>query len=140
MKTFDVQKIAARWANNTGASVQKYKDSINAIQDDPLAKAAAAGPAYLAGVQAAENAGKRAAGLQAYGFANWKAITADTGAMRLGQGATANQARYARAMAPVLAFINGVVSNLPARGGLEANIARATAFMRGMSQYKKQPA
>ena len=134
-KNRNINQIVARWVQNGTAGATKYKDNINALVENPLQKAAASGAKYLANIQASEAAGKRAAGLEAYGFDNWKRVTTSKGALRLGQGMSESQDRYMAAMNRLLPFIDQTVANLPARGDLNMNIARAEQFMRKMATY-----
>ena len=137
-KNRNVQQITQRWVQNGTASSQKYKDSIMSLVDDPLQKAADAGALYLQKIQEAEAMGKRAAGLRAFGFDNWKKVTASKGSVRLGQGMSESQDRYMRQMTQLLPFIDNLVDTLPPRGDLNANIARADKFMRGMAAYSQR--
>lgn len=137
-KNRNVQQITQRWVQNGTASSQKYKDSIMSLVDDPLQKAADAGALYLQKIQEAEAMGKRAAGLRAFGFDNWKKVTASKGSVRLGQGMSESQDRYMRQMTQLLPFIDNLVDTLPPRGDLNANIARADKFMRGMAGYSQR--
>lgn len=108
------------------------------LVDDPLQKAADAGALYLQKIQEAEAMGKRASGLRAFGFDNWKKVTASKGSVRLGQGMSESQDRYMRQMTQLLPFIDNLVDTLPPRGDLNANIARADKFMRGMAAYSQR--
>lgn len=137
-KNRNIQQITQRWVQNGTASAQKYKDSVMSLVDDPLQKAADASASYLAGIQAAEASGKRAAGLRAFGFDNWKKVTANKGSIRLGQGMSESQERYQRQMTQLLPFIDNLVDTLPPRGDLNTNIARAEKFMRGMASYSNR--
>lgn len=137
-KQRNVQTIVQRWVQNGTASSQKYKDSITSLVDNPLDKAADAGALYLQKIQEAEAQGKRARGLRDYGFDRWKTVTANKGSIRLGQGMQESQDRMTKAMTTLLPFIDSLVETLPPRGDLNANIARADKFMRGMSQYSKR--
>lgn len=134
-KNRNVQQITQRWVQNGTASSQKYKDSVMSLVDNPLEKAADASALYLQNIQAAEASGKRARGLRDFGFDNWKKVTANKGSVRLGQGMSESQDRYMKQMTQLLPFIDNLVDTLPPRGDLNANIARADKFMRGMAGY-----
>jgi len=134
-KNRNVQSIVSRWVQNGTASSGKYKDSVMSLVDNPLDKAADAGALYLQKIQESEALGKRARGLRAFGFDNWKKVTASKGSVRLGQGMSESQDRFSKAMTTLLPFIDNLVDTLPPRGDLNMNIARADKFMRGMASY-----
>lgn len=137
-KNRNVQTIVQRWVQNGTASSQKYKDSITSLVDNPLEKAADAGALYLQKIQEAEAMGKRARGLRDFGFDRWKQVTSSKGSVRLGQGMAESQDRMTKAMNTLLPYIDTLTESLPPRGDLNANIARADKFMRGMAQYNKR--
>lgn len=134
-KNRNIASIVQRWQTNGAASATKYKDSIMSLIDNPLDKAADAGDRYIAGIQRAEAEGKRARGLRDYGFDNWKKVTANKGSIRLGQGMAESADRMAKAMSQLLPFIDNLTESLPPRGDLNANLARADKFARGMAAF-----
>lgn len=125
---------AKNWASGMQAAGQAYRDGIDAVQENPLDKAADATEAYLAGVQAGN--AKRVMKLRAYGMEKWKQAAKDKGAPRLGTGATASQGRYQQVMVRVLQHQQQVLDTLPKRGTFEQNLQRMDAYARGMRSFK----
>jgi hypothetical protein len=68
----------------------------------------------------------------------WQQAAIDKGLPRIAQGAQAAQPKMTAFMAQVLPHIAAGQSSLPARGGLEQNIARMTAFTRHMATFKRR--
>lgn len=133
-KNRNIASIVQRWQSNGAASSQKYKDSIMSLTSNPLEAAAQASAAYLQNIQTAEAQGKRAAALRAYGFSNWQNKTANIGSVRLGQGMAASADRMTAAMTKLLPIVDNIVAQLPPRGTLDQNLARADKFARMMAQ------
>jgi hypothetical protein len=56
---------------------------------------------------------------------------------RISTGAQAAQSKFATFMTKLLPYEAQLVASLPPRGDLNQNIARATAFMTGMSKFSQ---
>lgn len=134
----DAATVARRWqeAMQRPSTSQKYKENIQALDFNPLERAAAAGDAYIAGCQAGN--AKRAKNLLSYGQQNWVAACVNKGASRLGPGATASQARYTGAMGKVLPMIASVLAQLPTGSSKAVKRERMIAFSDGMASQAAQ--
>lgn len=124
---------AQRWAQNTAGATQRYSDGVKAVTVSPGQAAARQADLWLRQVTAAK--AKFAANSAKVGLAEWQNAAVTKGAARLASGVQAAQPNYEQALAKLLPYIGSAVGSLPARGDLEANINRMTAFVRKMSQY-----
>ena len=129
-------QIAADWASRLGASRDKIVRGVQAVNVAPGQAAARNKSAWVQNTQAA--ADKWAARTQAVTLGDWQSAMTTKGVDRIGQGATAAQSDFAQFMGQLLPHIESVRSSLPARGNLDANINRATAFMRGMAKFQRR--
>lgn len=129
-------QIAADWASRLGASRDKIVRGVQGVTVAPGAAAARQKSAWVQNTTSA--ADKWASRTQAVSLTDWQTAMTTKGVDRIGQGATAAQQDFAQFMGQLLPHINQVRTSLPARGNLDANIARATAFMRGMAQFQRR--
>ena len=127
---------AARWAQQLGAAGQRYTDGVNAVKVAPGTLAARAGDLWANNTVAAKP--RFIANSQKVTLGDWQQAATTKGAARLASGAQAAQPRMEQALTRVFGWINQVVGSLPPRGDIEANIARAAAFARGMNRLKMQ--
>ena len=125
----------SRWQRKVGVAEQDYLAGIRAPAKDWQQQALASAPAWAAGVQQAIQNRSWEGGISRTPTAVWQQKTIAK-APRWRQGVQAGSNDYARAMQTVLGNINTALQGLPPRGpaGSEANIARATQFMRSMHQ------
>lgn len=130
----DPSAIAAKWAQNLGSATQRITDGINSVTVAPGQAAARQKGAWVANTTA--SADKWAANSAAVPLSQWQQDTINKGVPRIASGASAAQPKFTTFMGQLLPFINTARSSLPARGNLEANIARMTAFTRKMATFK----
>lgn len=91
------EEIVKRWQAGRSKAAANYAAGIDAVEGNPLEKAAAAGDKYLMNVQAAEARGTRAQKLRAFGVENWKQA-AKAKADRVASGMAAAEAKYRQKM------------------------------------------
>jgi hypothetical protein len=133
------QEVAARWKQRTAAAASDYADGVAKTDKDPTALAIAAGPRYLANVQAAFQSGKWANGLRRTGKAGWQAAVAAKGAQNFSTGVNAADQKVVEAFTPLLAFEQNLLNQV----GSMANVTdtdrenRMLAWVRGMRNYSK---
>ena len=125
---------AQNWANKLGAAQQAYIDGVNAVTVAPGQLAANAKQLWLANTTASVN--RFAANSAAVTKESWQNSTTTKGAPRLGQGATAAQPKVEAVFAKLFPAIAAVVNTLPARGDINANVARSAAFALAMNKKK----
>lgn len=130
----DPQTAAQRWAQNLGASTQKITDGINAVTEAPGVAAARQSQVWLQRTTASHD--KFKANVQAVSLQSWKDSAITKGVARVASGAQAAQPKMADFLTQFLPHVQQVRSTLPARGDLEANIARMTQQVRGTAKFR----
>jgi hypothetical protein len=134
MTTQTPDQIAANWAARLSGSTSKITAGIQGVTVAPGQAAARQQAAYVANVQA--QAAKWATRVAAVSLSTWQQDTLNKGVPRIATGATAAQPKVTAFMTKLLPYIQSQVQALPARGTLDQNIARMTAFVQGMSKFK----
>lgn len=104
---------------------------------NPIEAAKAASGRWLQAINTAGETGFKA-GLDRVDQNKMADTIQNQGPALYNSGVTAKAYKYTAAMNKVLPAIRNVVSSLPARGDLEANIARSAAFQRGMAATRGQ--
>jgi hypothetical protein len=124
----NTESVVQRYLAGTSstATKEKYKQSIDAVTESPMAKAAAADELYLKRVEESVRSGRRAAKLNATPISRWKDNAKGKGADRLSTGAAAAadkvRAHFAK-WGPVYDQIKRDVAGM-AKGGIEESLAR----------------
>ncbi len=125
---------AARWAQNFGASGQKWASGVQGVSVAPGQLAARAKNLWAQNTAAAVD--RFAANSAKVTREQWIEQTVSKGQGRLASGAQAAQGKVENVFTRLFPFIENVRNGLPARGDLEANITRSAQFARGMAKYK----
>lgn len=132
----DAAASSARWLQNSQQGVQAYKDGVGRVSTPPGQAAARQKGAYVAGVTAqADFWAKR---VQSVGLAEWQAAAQGKGGDRFAGGIAAGAAKQAAFMSSFLPKVQQIAAALPARGTLEANIARMTQQVRETAKLRGQ--
>lgn len=133
------QEVAAKWKQRTAAASQDYADGVAKTDKDPTALAIAAGPRYLANVQAAFNSGKWANGLRRAGKQGWQAAVAAKGAANFSNGVNNAEAKVADAFGTLLAFEANLLNQIATMPNVtdQDRENRMVAWVRGMRNYTK---
>lgn len=129
-------QIAAKWASRLGQSTQAIKDGAMAVQVAPGQAAARQKEVWAQNV--ANSKDKWASRVASVSLSDWQTAMADKGAARVGQGATAATPKFTSFMAQLLPAIDQARSNLPPRGDINANLARANQFAVAMSKFQRR--
>jgi hypothetical protein len=132
------QVAAQRWVAGATAKVQNYVDGVAQTQKDQAGLAIAQAQKAQLNYAQAITSGLWARHLAAVGTAGWKAAVAAKGATMYSAGVTAAQPKYEQKIAPVLAFEATLQQQIDAmpRVTLQDSIARATAWINGLHQWK----
>jgi len=132
----DAATVAAKWAQRAAAAGPAYAAGVSGTQKDWATDTAAAAALWAAGVTAAAGNGSFARGVNAAGTAKWKAKAAGVGAQRYPAGVSAAQPYYQTGIQAVLQVLQGV--NLPPRGpkGDPSNLNRVSAVTTALRKMK----
>jgi len=136
MARVNSQQWLAKWSQNLNASGQYIKSGVQSVTTAPGQSAAAAQDRMLAGVTAAVQSGKWARNVSKVSLADWQNAMITKGIPRIAQGTAVAVQTKGPQIDTLLANVNSAaaVANALPKGGIEQGIARATAFMRAMSQ------
>ena len=135
MKT--AQQAQANWTGAAGRAGTAWTEGIQSSTKDQAALAAAAQPRWLQGVQDAAANNRFANGVTRRGTSYWKS-QASAKAGNYVTGYSAGGANFGSAIGKILSAEANIVSSLPARGDINANLVRASQFALAMHQYKGQ--
>ena len=124
-------EVQAKWKQNFGAAGAAWSAGIGRVDRAPGLDAAAAVDRYVSGVQ--QNAQKFARNVGSVSLQAWQAA-ANAAQGRLAQGAAKGSDKYLAGITKVLNAEASILPSLPARGDVEANIARSGEFQRRMHQ------
>lgn len=136
MAKVTADQAAAQWAQRLSGATDRITQGVNSVTTAPGQAAARQKAAYLANVQAAGD--KWASRVASVPLSDWQQAMTQKGAPRIAQGAQAAQPKFAQFMGQLLPYIDSGKSALPARGNLEQNIARSTAWIRHMSNFQRR--
>lgn len=131
-------QAAANWAKALGASTEKIKAGVAAVQESPTAAAARAIDRQVAGVQAAAASGKTQRSLMAVTLNDWQQSMLQKGVGRVASGATQAQPKMQDFLTKFLPVVAQAKAALPPRGDLEQNINRMNSMVRSLSQFSYQ--
>lgn len=129
-------QISAKWAQGLASAGQRITDGVNGVTVAPGQAAAAQKQVWQQNTVASVD--KWARNTAAVDLPTWRESMITKGLPRIASGATAAQPKFANFMNQLLPHIDAVKRGLPARGGLDQNIARMTAFVRGMAQFQNK--
>lgn len=129
-----VDQLAANWANNLAGATARMQAGAQAVTTPPGQAAAAQQGVWIANVTAAAN--RWAQNVAAVTLPQWQQAYISKGLPRVAGGAQAAQANFATKLGRIIAAEKSIVPGLPARGNLQANIARSAAFATQMNALK----
>lgn len=129
-----VDQLAANWANNLAGATARMQAGAQAVTTPPGQAAAAQQGVWIANVTASAN--RWAQNVAAVTLPQWQQAYIQKGLPRVAGGAQAAQAGFATTLGRIIAAEKTIVPGLPARGNLQANIARSAAFATQMNALK----
>lgn len=137
MAARDPNAVSAKWAKNLGQATEEIRAGVNAVQQAPGQKAAAAADLWLQRVQASR--AKFARNVSRVTLDQWKTAMIDKGLNRVGTGANAAIPKMQSFMAEFLPHVDRIAQQVRAmpKGDLAASEARMVAQMRGNAQFKR---
>jgi hypothetical protein len=131
--TKDPAAVAAKWAANLAGATQSITSGVNSVTVAPGQAAARQAQVWQANTVAA--AQKWQTNVAAVSLNTWQQDMINKGIPRIASGAQAAQPKMQQAMSKLLPFIQSQVNQLPPRGNLQQNIARATQMMNAMAKF-----
>lgn len=135
MKT--AAQAAQNWQGAASKAGSAWTQGITSTTKDQAALAAAAQPRWLAGVQDAAANNRFANGVTRRGTSYWKSQS-EQKAGNYVTGYTAGANNYAAAAQKILAAEAQIVSSLPPRGDIMANLQRVQQLDLALHQLKGQ--
>lgn len=129
-------EIAAQWASRLAGSTARITSGVQSVSVAPGQAAARQKAVWAQNVAASQD--KWAQRVANVSLADWQSAMTTKGVQRIGQGAQAAQPKFASFMTQLLPHIASVKGSLPARGNLDQNIARMTAFVQGMAKFQRR--
>lgn len=128
-----------KWKNNVTNAIPYVKAGVMRVTESPMVKSAEAEDKWFANIQKAHNSGKRKRALLNVSLEEWKDKTANVGADRISAGAAAAERKQTAFYEKLFPFEEALQAkvNKMANVSLQDSIARATAWITGMSQFDK---
>jgi len=133
------QEVAAKWRRRLEGASEDYRIGVEAVTENPADKAIAKQDKMLAGITAAVNSGKWAAGLKRVDLAAWKKATIEKGVARLAAGAASGEAKMLDFMGALLPFQQSLQAKVDSMADVtfEDGVNRMVAWARGMREFKR---
>lgn len=102
-----VDQVVRKWVERTSSSAARaaYEAGINAVTENPMAKAAEADDKYLRKVEESVRSGKRRASLLNVPMERWKQNAITKGSPRLASGAQAAESKARDFMSTFLPYV-----------------------------------
>lgn len=129
----DPTAVAQKWVTNLSAATQAITDGVNSVTTAPGQAAARQKAVYVNNVQASAN--KWATRVAAVTLPDWQQSMITKGIPRVASGAQSAQPKMQAFMSKLLPYVSAGVGSLPARGDINANIARMTAWVQYMAKF-----
>jgi len=139
MPKVNAQEYTEKWGRNLKAAVQDIRRGVERLQQNPCELAAAAQDKMLARLTEAVNNGKWAAGLRRVTLQEWRQHMLNKGVGRIAagvDGATTKMTQFAQELLAYEENLQRQIAGMP-DVTLEDSIARAVAWIRGMSQFRR---
>ena len=138
MKNVNPAQAATNWQNGMANSSAKLTAGVQAVTEAPSVAAIAAIPRMVQGIQAAAADGRIQAGLQRVTLQQWQNAMIQKGVTRIAAGAQAAKPKMQNFFTQFLPFLATGVAQLPPRGDINQNIARAVNMMQYNATFKYQ--
>lgn len=139
MARLTAAEFQEKHARRLTAAVPDVQKGVDKVTVNPCELAAAKQDKMLAGVTAAVQDGRWAAGLKRVSLEDWKKKTRDVGAQRIAAGianAKAKVIAFAEQLLPHIDKGQALIKSMPDLS-LEDNIQRMVSFTRHMASFKR---
>lgn len=139
MAKLTAAEFQEKHARRLKAATEDMRKGIDRVTESPTAKAAAKQDKMLAGVTAAVQSGKWAAGLKRVSLDEWKRKTRDVGVNRVAAGIDAAKDKVVAFAEDLLPHIDRGREKIAAMPDitLDDSINRMTSFTRHMATFKR---
>lgn len=136
MARVNAQQWLDKWGRRLNAAGQDIQTGVQRVTVAPGQQAAAAQSLMLQRLTDAITSGKWARQVSSVSLSDWQNAMTNKGIPRISQGVTTAQKNKQGIITATLAAVDTAAAQANAlpKGGLEQSIARATTFMRAMSQ------
>lgn len=140
MATTNVSSVVDKWVRNMSSAGETIKAGVQKMQQTPGVNAAAAADKYAQACAQAVADGSYSAGQMSYSLQSYKDAVIQKGLPRIAAGATAAKPKVTQFFQQLLPFTSQLSDQIRAmpNNGIEDSIARATAAIRGMANFKFQ--
>lgn len=139
MKSINPATAASNWQSGMSQAGPKMTAGVNAVTQNPAEAAIAAIPRMVQGIQMAAQNGRIEAGLRRVTLSGWQRAMIDKGVGRVTTGATNAKPKMQAFFTQFLPYLKQGVDQLPPRGDINQNIARAVAMMQHNAGFQYQP-
>lgn len=138
MAKVDAKGWLDKWGRRLNAAGQDITAGVKKVTTAPGVAAAAAQALMLQRITDAINSGLWAKQVSSVSLSSWQSDMINKGIPRIGAGVTAAQASKTSIIQNLLVAVDQAAAAAHAlpKGNIENSIARASAFMRAMSQAK----
>lgn len=127
------QQSAKKWAERLGASTGDIQRGVDAVAENPCAKAAAAESEYIQGVQ--RGVGKWKRNLERVSKQDWQAAMKNKAIPRIAAGAQNAVSKMGIFFNDLLPYQESLKASLPPKTKANSQ-ARMIAWMEGMKQFR----
>lgn len=136
MARVNAQQWLDKWGRRLNAAGPDIQNGVNRVTTAPGQAAAAAAPLMLQRLTESVTSGVWARQVSKVSLADWQSAMTNKAIPRISQGVTAAQKNKTGSITALLSAVDQAAaqSNALPKGGIEQSIARATTFMRAMSQ------
>jgi hypothetical protein len=131
------QQAAQNWLQSAGRAAADWQTGVEGYSGDWAGATTRQQAVMQQNLNTAINSGAWANGVNAVGTSGWKQRTVAK-APNFAQGFQAGAQRQAAASAKIMAALNNIVPNLPARGTYEQNKIRSTTLMDALHAQRGQ--
>jgi len=131
----NAQQAASNWTQSAGRAASAFVQGVQQTTKDQAGLAVAAQARLVQGFNDAVNSGRWAAGVQRGGTAYWKQQT-EAKAANYSTGFSAGANNFQAAISKIINAEAAIISALPPRGDINANLQRANAFALALHQQK----
>lgn len=140
MATLSASQITQKWVTNFGSAGTSMQQGVQAVNQAPGAKAAAAAQLWISRLQASQAKWQNRVG--AVTLAEWQNAMITLGIPRAQQGVQEKQGKYLTFITSYMQFLQGALPAIQAmpKGTLAQGIARSNAMITASYQWGQQRA